>query len=98
MRHGADVPDVAENFARIALQERRQLAVVFPRARNRAFVNRALGWAKTRRLSGQIGERVIQAHVPLALLLGVVKRMRMQEGPDKLPADVFEAEFKMGVL
>ena len=41
---------------------------------------------------------MIQADVPLALLFGVVKRMRVQERPDELPADVFEAKFKMRVL
>ena len=41
---------------------------------------------------------MVQAHVPLALLLGVIERMRVQKRPDELPADVFEAEFKMRVL
>jgi hypothetical protein len=41
---------------------------------------------------------VIQPHVPLALLLGVIKRMRVQKRPDELPADVFEAKFKVRVL
>src|SRR3982074_2889632 len=41
---------------------------------------------------------MVQAHVALALLLRVVKGMRVQERPDKLPADVFQAKFKMRVL
>ena len=41
---------------------------------------------------------MIESHVPLALLLGVVERMRVQKGPDKLPAHIFKAEFKMSVL
>ena len=98
VRHRADVPDVAENFPRVAAQQRSQLPVIAPGARNRVFVNRALGRAESRRFGRQIGERVIQAHVPLALLLGVVKRMRVQERPDELPADVFEAKFKVRVL
>ena len=40
----------------------------------------------------------MQADVALALLLGVVKRMRVQERPDELAADVFQAKFKMRVL
>ncbi len=42
--------------------------------------------------------RAVQAHVALALLLGIVKGMRVEEGPDELAADVFEAEFEMSVL
>ena len=98
VRHGADVPDVAENFASVALQQRSQLPVIAPGARNRVFVNRALGRAEPGHFRRQIGERVIQAHVPLALLLGVVERMRVQERPDELPADIFEAKFKVRVL
>ena len=42
--------------------------------------------------------RAIEPHVTLALLLGIVERMRVQERPDELAADIFESEFKMGVL
>ena len=42
--------------------------------------------------------RAIQPHVTLALLLGVIKWMGVQEGPHKLAADVFQSEFKMRVL
>ena len=98
MRHRADVPDVGENFPSVALQQRGQLAVIAPGAGNRAFVNRALGGAESRRLGRQVGERVIQAHVALALLLGVIERVRVQERPDELPAHVFEPEFKVRVL
>src|SRR6266852_5011639 len=45
-----------------------------------------------------IGLSAIEADVALALLLGIVKGMRVQERPDELAADVFEAEFEMGVL
>ena len=42
--------------------------------------------------------RAVEPDVTLALLFGVVKRMRMQERPDELAADIFEAEFEMRVL
>ena len=42
--------------------------------------------------------RAVQANVALALLLGIVKGMRVEERPDELAADVFEAEFEVGVL
>jgi len=42
--------------------------------------------------------RAIQADIALALLLGIVEGMSVQERPDELAADVFEAEFEMGVL
>ena len=42
--------------------------------------------------------RAVQADITLALLLGIVKRMRVEERPDELAADVFEAKFEMGVL
>ena len=42
--------------------------------------------------------RAVEADVALALLLGIVEGVRVEEGPDELAADVFEAEFEMGVL
>ena len=42
--------------------------------------------------------RAVQADVPLTLLLRIVKGMRVQEGPYKLPADVFQPKFEMRVL
>ena len=42
--------------------------------------------------------RAVEADVALALLLGIVERMGVEEGPDEVTADVFEAEFEMGVL
>ena len=98
MRHRADVPYVAQNLARRRLEHARQLAVVFPRARDRAFVNRALRRAEIRARRRNVRLRAVQPHVALALLLGIVERMRVQERPDELPADVFEPEFEMRVL
>jgi hypothetical protein len=40
----------------------------------------------------------VHANVALALLFGIVKRMRVKEGPDELAANVFEAKFEMRVL
>ena len=45
-----------------------------------------------------VGLRAVEAHVALALLLGIVEGMRVQERPDELAADIFEAEFEMRVL
>src|ERR1700730_14664306 len=98
MGYRADVPDVAQDFARVTLQERGQLAVVSPGARDGAFVNFAFRRAESGRLGRQVGERVCEADVPLALLLGIVEGVRVQERPDELPADVFESKFKMRVL
>ncbi len=98
VRHRADVPDVGENFPRVSFQQGSQFAVIAPGAGNRIFIDLALRLAESRRLRRQITHCAIESHVSLALLLGVVKRMRMQERPDKLTADVFEAEFKMSVL
>ncbi len=41
---------------------------------------------------------VVHADVALALLLGIVEGMGVEEGPDEMAADIFEAEFEMGVL
>src|SRR5271169_2694231 len=45
-----------------------------------------------------VGLRAIEADVALALLFGIVERVRVEEGPDELAADVFQAEFEMRVL
>ena len=42
--------------------------------------------------------RAVETDVALALLLGIVERMRVEERPDELAADIFEAEFEVGVL
>jgi hypothetical protein len=47
---------------------------------------------------GDVGLRAIEADVALALLLGIVEGMGVEERPDELAADIFEAEFEMGVL
>src|SRR5947208_21132 len=45
-----------------------------------------------------VGLRAIHADVTLALLLGIVERMSVKEGPDELTTDVFEAEFEVRML
>ncbi len=93
------VPDIAQNRARGWLEQARQLTVVIPSFGDGSLVNGAFGWAKMgRRFRWNICLCAVQAHVTLALLFRIVEGMRMQEGPDKLAADVLKAKFKMGVL
>ncbi len=40
----------------------------------------------------------VKVNVALALLLGIVKGMRVEKRPDELTADVFEAKFEVSVL
>ena len=42
--------------------------------------------------------RLVESHVALALLLGVVERERVQEAPDELARDAGERELEGGVL
>jgi len=42
--------------------------------------------------------RAVEADVTLALLLGIIEGMSVKERPDELAADIFQAEFEMGVL
>jgi hypothetical protein len=98
VRRRAHVPDIAENRARRRLEDARQLAVTLPGADNRLFVDRALGRTELRTFLRDVRLRAIETHVALALLLGVVKRVRVEKRPDELPADVLEAEFEVRVL
>ena len=41
---------------------------------------------------------LVQPHVPLALLFGVVKRMAVEKVPDKVPGNILETELEMRVL
>jgi hypothetical protein len=92
------VPDIAKDFLRRGLEQIRKFAIVLPSPADRLFINRTFGRAKVRTCGRDIGLRVIQAHVALALLLRIIKRMRVQERPDELTADIFEPEFKVRVL
>jgi hypothetical protein len=98
MGHGADVPDVVEDVARIADQERGKLAVVIPGAADRAFVNFFAFFVEEQRDRRNVGLSTVKAHIALALLFGIIKRVCVKKRPDKLSADVFQPEFKMRVL
>src|SRR5712692_7468783 len=92
------MPDVGEDGVGARLEQRSQLAVIIPGAGHGACVDSALGGTEAGTLGWDVGLRVIQADVALALLLGVVERVRVQERPNKLPANVLEAKLKVRVL
>ena len=98
VRHRANVPYVAQDRARRRLHHPRQLAIVFPPSRDCFLVDGALLNAELRARRGNVGLRAVQPHVALALLLGIVKRVRVEKRPDELPAHIFESEFEMRVL
>src|SRR5207253_6487741 len=98
MGHGADVPDVVEDVARVADQERGKLAVVIPGAADSAFVNFFGLFVEEERDRRNVGLSAVKTHIALALLFGIIKRMCVKKRPDKLAADVFQPEFKMRVL
>src|SRR5205085_4306768 len=98
MRHGAHVPDVVKDVAGVADQKRGQFAVVIPGAGDGAFVDSFGFFVEEKRDRRNVRLRAVEANVALALLLGIVKGMRVKERPDELAADVFEAKFEMRVL
>ena len=83
VRHRAHVPDIGKNFTRCRFEQLRQLAVVIPGAGDRAFVNFALSCAEFRILRGgdwwNVGLRAVEPDVTLALLLGIIERVRVKE-------------------
>ena len=98
MRHRAYVPDVRENAARVVLEQNCQFAVSAPGASDRLLEDLSFGRAKTIAGRRNVGQGAVEANVTLALLLRVVKRMSVKEGPYELAAYVFETEFEMRVL
>ena len=98
MRHVAHVPDIAENSPRVWLEQRGKLAIVIPGARDGAFIDGPRIRTEARPPRRNVRLRAIESHVALALLLGVVERMRVEKRPHELPADIFEAEFEVSVL
>ncbi len=98
MGHGADVPDVVEDGAGVADEKSGEFAIGIPGAGDGVFVDLFALFVEEKRDGRDVGLRAVEADVALALLLGIVKRMGVEEGPDELAADVFEAEFEMGVL
>ena len=94
MGHGAYVPDVVENVARVADQNSSEFAVVIPGAGDGAFID-FLGFFVEEEGDGRnVGLRTVEAYIALALLLGIVKRMGVKKRPDELAADVFEPNSK----
>ncbi len=98
MGHGADVPDVGEDGAGVVDEESGELAVIVPGADDGLLVDSAMGVVEKERGGWDVGLRTIEADVALALLLGIVEGVGVEEGPDELAADIFQAEFEMGVL
>src|SRR5579863_5298045 len=98
MRHRADVPDVAEDGAGVGNEERGKLPIIGPGLGNSTLVNLARGFVEEKRDWRNVSLRTVQADIALALLFGIIERMRVKKGPDELAADVFEAEFEMGML
>ena len=79
VRHRADVPDVAENVAGVGSQQSGDLAVESPSADQRVFVNVPRGFVEEERDRRNVGLGAIETDVALALLLGIVKRMRVKK-------------------
>ncbi len=77
MRHGADVPDVAEDFASVGDKQRGEFAVMLPRAGDGVFVDRAGGGVEKERCRRDVSLRAVEPDLALALLLGIVKGMRV---------------------
>ena len=98
MRHRADMPNVEKNFAGLRKKKRRQLAIVGPGSGDGSFIDSAGFGVEKERDRRNVGLRAIHADVTLALLLGIVERMSVKEGPDELTTDVFEAEFEVRML
>jgi hypothetical protein len=98
MGHRTDVPDIEKNFAGLREEQRREFAIIRPGAGDGAFVDGAGFGVEEERDFGDISLGAVHADVTLRLLLGIVEGMGVEKGPDELAADVFQAEFEMGVL
>lgn len=96
--HGTDVPNVTEDFAGVGDENSGEFAIVLPGAGDGLFVDRASGGVEEQRLRRDVGLGAIEADISLALLLGIVKRMRVKEGPYELAGNILQAEFEMSVL
>jgi signal transduction histidine kinase len=98
MRHLADMPYLAKDLASVGFQQIGERAVMFPGAGDGAFVNLALGRAESLAGPRDVGLRAVQSDVSLALLFGIVERMRVEKRPNELAAHIFEAKFEMSML
>ena len=88
-------PQLGEPLLRHRRQPRGELAVGAPARLDRGLVERALARGEARR---HVRRHLVEAHVALALLLGVVEREAVQEGPDQLARDPGERELEGRVL
>jgi hypothetical protein len=89
------MPDIVQNGARVGNQEQGKLAIVGPRADDGGFVNLAGAFIEEERDGGNVGLGAIETDVALALLFGIIEGVGVEEGPDELTADVFEAELEV---
>jgi hypothetical protein len=71
---------------------------MLPGAGDGLFVDRAGGSVEEKGCGRDVGLRAVEADVALALLLGIVEGMRVEERPDELAGNVFQAKFEMRVL
>src|SRR5579859_997936 len=92
------MPDVAENIARVGREQGGEFAIEGPCAGQRVFIDVARGFVEEKRNRRNVGLGAVETDVALALLLGIIERVRVEKRPDELTADIFEAEFEMGVL
>jgi hypothetical protein len=95
---GADAPDIGEDCAGVTDEERREFAVVAPCTRDGLFEDFLCGFVEVKVHGRNIGLDAIHADVTLALLLGIIKRVRVKKGPHELATDIFETEFEGGML
>ena len=96
--HRADVPDIVENVAGIGNEEFREFFIRGPGFCDGLLVEGAGSGVKEKALAGDEGLHFVHADVALGLLFGIVEGMGVQERPDELATNIFEAEFEMGVL
>src|SRR5665213_1988636 len=98
MRHGPEMPDIRQDAASVVLQDRSQFSIRAPGPHHCLLEDLLFLRSKAATFRRNIGVGAIEAHVTLALLLRIVKRVSVQERPHELPADVLEAKFEMRVL
>src|SRR5262249_9761890 len=94
----ADLPDVAENGSRVGNEKSRKFPGIIPGADDGTFVNFFSRFVEIEINRRNIGLDTVHADIALALLFGIVKRMCVEERPDELAADIFEAEFECCML
>jgi len=96
--HRADVPDVKKNFTRLREEEAGKFAIVRPSPDDSAFIDGSGFGVEKKRELRDISLGAIHTNVALALLFGIVERVRMEKRPDELAANVLHSEFEVRVL